>query len=234
MRLVGTVLVLGALAALPAQAQSKTGQVGAAPAAQAPAPDAPSLIPANGVDAPPRQGFYVEAALGIFTTFGGDAGISNGQPYLSMAVGRTVGSDAALFLSLGIGASSSNCFDDTASGNCFAADSFAATYFEVGGSYGGEVASRLRLSGKLVVGMTQLSPSPVHDSTQTAGTANYVPGSLFGPHAGLGVTLDYDTHLDHFAVGLDLTGRFTLASRPDSGSFGLFSIAFMPRVRYVF
>jgi hypothetical protein len=211
----------GLLAAAPALADSKTAAVAGQDLSEPP--------PANGVDPAPRHGIYAEAAFGIFTTVGGAAGLSNGQPFLAMAVGSTLGSNATLFVSLGIGSSSSSCYDAAPSGDCLAADSFEAAYLEVGGSYGGELVHRLKLSGKLVAGLTQLAPSPVRDST-----ANTVPDNLFGPHFGAGVTLDYDTHLDHFSVGLDLTGRYTFAARPDTGTFGLFSIAFMPRVRYVF
>jgi hypothetical protein len=227
------VLAAAALLASPAFADPSGGSAGAPmapPAAQAPAQA--QAIPANGVDAAPRRGFFAEAAFGIFTTVGGAAGLSNGQPYLSMAFGKNIGDNAAIFASLGIGSSASNCFEtQTLCDQGHAADSFAATYFELGGSYGGELVSRLHLSGKLVVGGTQMAPSPVSDKSTTPAT---VPGSLFGPHAGLGVSLDYDTHLDHFGVGLELTGRYTFASRPDTGSFGLLSIAFMPRIRYVF
>jgi len=225
MRFVAVALVLGAVVSLPAMADDKSAPLVAGQAPQEP-------IPANGVDPAPRHGVYAEAGLGVFTTLGGSAGLSNGQPFLSMAIGGTLGDNATLFVALGIGAGSSNCYDESSAGTCLAADSFEAAFLEAGASYGGHVASRLRLSGKLVAGVTQLAPSPVHDST--APVASDVPGNLFGPHVGLGITLDYDTHLDHFSVGLDLTGRYTIASRPDSGTFGLMSIAFMPRVRYVF
>ena len=100
----------------------------------------------------------------------------------------------------------------------------------------GELANRLRLSGRLVLGLTQLAPGPASVAAPVAGNpkARGVPDSLYGPHGGLGFGLDYDTRLDHFAVGFDIMGRFTVASVPDSGSFSLLSIAFLPRIRYVF
>jgi len=233
MRLAGVlVAAVAVLVASPAFADPSGGSAGAPVAPPPPQVAQAPAIPANGVDAEPRRGFFAEAAFGIFTTIGGAAGLSNGQPYLSMAFGRTLGDNAAIFLSLGIGSSSSSCYEAQAlCDQGHAADSFAATYVELGGSLGFEPVSRLHFSGKLLVGGTQLAPSPVSDKTTTPAT---VPGSLFGPHAGIGASLDYDTHLDHFGIGIDLTGRYTFASRPDTGSFGLLSIAFMPRIRYVF
>ena len=162
------VLAAAALLASPAFADPSGGSAGA-PMAPPPAQAQAQAIPANGVDAAPRRGFFAEAAFGIFTTVGGAAGLSNGQPYLSMAFGKNIGDNAAIFLSLGIGSSASNCFEEqTLCDQGHAADSFAATYFELGGSYGGELVSRLHLSGKLVVGGTQMAPSPVSDISKGA------------------------------------------------------------------
>jgi hypothetical protein len=89
---------------------------------------------------------------------------------------------------------------------------------------------RLLLSGKLVGGLTVLSPGPARDTA-----ANAVPDNLFGVHGGGGLALDYDTRLDHFAIGIDALVRYTVAQRPGgAGSLGLASLAVMPRLRYVF
>jgi hypothetical protein len=185
--------------------------------------------PQTGVDPRPKRGIFAETTLGLFTSLGGSQALSNGQPYLGMTVGRDLGDLATIFVALGIGASSASCFDLTAAGTCNAADSFGATYLEGGASYGKELANRLRLSGRIVAGVTQLAPGPIKDTV-----AKVVPDSLYGFHAGAGLGIDYDTRLDHFAVGFDIIGRFTVAGRPDSGTFNLFTIAFLPRIRYVF
>jgi hypothetical protein len=184
-----------------------------------------AAVPVNGVDEPPRRVVFVETALGVFTTFGGSAKVANAQPYLSMTVGSEVGEHGALFASLGIGASAASCFSTTATGDCAAADSFGATFVELGGSYGLGIALRTLLSLKLVAGMTDLSPGPVRKD-------NNVPDHLLGYHFGGGLSLDYDTHLDHFAVGLDALVRRTMV-KADS-SVGITSLAVMPRIRYVF
>jgi hypothetical protein len=187
-------------------------------------------LPQLGVDPKPRRGLFAETTLGLFTSLGGSQLFSNGQPYLGMVVGRDLGDLANVFLGLGIGASSSSCFDLAANGaDCNAADSFGANYLEAGGSYGLALSPRLRLSGRAVAGLTQLAPGPVKDTV-----AKVVPDSLYGFHFGGGAGLDYDTRLDHFAVGVDVIGRFTIARRPDSGSFTLFTLALCPRIRYVF
>jgi len=195
------------------------------------APQAAGPVSATGVDERPRRGTFAEVTLGVFTTMGGSRFMSNGQPYLGLMVGREVGEAASIFGALGIGASSASCFDLGSTGNCKAADSFGATYLEVGASYGAQLGSRVLLSGKIVAGLTNLSPAPVTDSP----TSNVVSDNLFGFHGGVGLSLDYATRLDHFLVGLDALARYTLAQRPGGGgSANVASLSVMPRLRYVF
>ncbi|MCA1829656.1 MAG: adventurous gliding motility protein CglE [Myxococcales bacterium] len=193
---------------------------------------AASIVPATGVDEPPRRGTFTEVSLGSFTTLGGSATFSNLQPYISMTLGREIGAQAAVFASLGIGAASASCYQvDSRSGDCLAADSFGATFVEAGVAYGYPVWLRTLLSLKLVGGFTDLSPGPVRNGSS-------VPDHLPGFHLGAGGAIDYDTHLDHFAVGFDLLVRYTLARyTPTGGSsqtLGLPSLALIPRIRYVF
>lgn len=187
--------------------------------------------PALGVDEAPRRGTYVDASLGVFTAMGGSRLLSYAQPYLGMTLGRQIGTRAAVFASLGIGAASASCFQSDAGGNCLAADSFGATFVEGGTSWDFPLAPRASLGLKLLGGFTDLSPGPVRDG-------NAVPGHLPGFHFGGGASLDYDTRLDHFAVGVDALFRYTIARYAPSGggaqTLGLPSLAVMPRVRYVF
>ncbi len=183
--------------------------------------------PANGVDERPRRGTFVETSLGVFTSMGGSAAFSNGQAYLGMTVGREVGEQAAVFASLGIGAISASCYQHNPRGDnlpCLAADSFGATFLEGGASYGFQVGRRMLLSLKVVAGFTDLSPGPVTNSSGN------VPDRVPGFHFGGGGSFDYDTHLDHFGVGIDTILRYTIAR------YGLTlpSLAVMPRIRYVF
>ena len=191
-----------------------------------------AAVPANGVDEPPRRGTYAEMSLGVFTAMGGSAPLSNAQPYIGMTLGHEIGEQATVFASLGIGAASASCYDlQQPAGNCLAADSFGATFVEAGASYGVPAGLRTLLGLKIVAGFTDLSPGPVR-------SAKTVPDHLPGFHVGAGLALDYDTHLDHFAVGIDALFRYTIAKyTSDSGagsSLGLPSLAVMPRIRYVF
>jgi hypothetical protein len=197
----------------------------AAAAAQPdPAARPPDSLPVSGVDDTPRRGTYVEASLGVFTAMGGTRPFSSGQPYLAMTFGRDLGKRASVFASLGLGAASASCYQVSASGDsCLGADSFGATFLEIGFSYGFPIAARTLLSVKLLGGFTDLSPGPVqHDGV--------VPDHLPGLHAGAGLAFDYDTRLGHFAVGLDVVARETFAR----DSLRIPSLAVMPRIRYVF
>ena len=204
----------------------------AASAARAQAPLPATPVPATGFEEPPRRGTFLESSLGVFTVFGGSAAVSNAQPYLSFAFGRELGERATIFASLGIGGASGSCFQVAGDGSCVGADSFGAVFVEAGGSYGFVPAQRALLSFKLVAGLTDLTPGPTQNGSS-------VPGALLGFHFGGGVALDYDTHLDHFAVGADVLVRYTIASyAPAAGqgsqTLGLVSLAVMPRIRYVF
>lgn len=213
------VFLLALLVAASAQAQPDP-----APARQHEA------VPANGVDEPPRRGTFTEMSLGVFTAMGGSATFSNLQPYISMTLGRELGDQASLFATLGIGAASASCYQ-VENGDCLAADSFGATFVEGGASYGFPVFLRALLSLKFVAGFSDLSPGPVRNGST-------VPDHLPGFHVGSGLAFDYDTHLDHFAVGIDALFRYTLAKYTPSGgsaqTLGLPSLAVMPRIRYVF
>ena len=57
-----------------------------------------------------------------------------------------------------------------------------------------------------------------------------VPDHIPGVHVGAGIALDYDTRLDHFAVGLDAVVRETFTR----DGLRIPSLAVMPRIRYVF
>jgi hypothetical protein len=180
--------------------------------------------PANGVNEAPHRGVYVETSLGVYTSMGGTASLSNGQAYLGMSLGYEIGQQATIFASLGIGATSASCYQPNTLGGCSAADSFGATFVEGGVSYGFPVGLRTLLSLKGVAGFTDLSPGPVTNS------AGNVPDHVPGFHFGGGLSLDYDTHLEHFGVGIDALMRYTLARY----NLNLASLAVMPRIRYVF
>jgi hypothetical protein len=215
------------LAAMLCAAAARAGEPDASASDQ---PAGLGAIPTQGVEQKPRHGTFAEAALGIFSTLGGSRAFSSAQPYLGMSAGREMGRTAALFVSLGIGASSNSCYQRSAGdAGCAGADSFGATFVELGASYGVPLASRALVSGKLVGGLTLFSPGPF---TRKDGA---VPEASFAPHAGAGLSVDYATRLDHFAVGLDALARYSFVSRPDgSARAGIASLALMPRIRYVF
>jgi hypothetical protein len=197
--------------------------LGAATVAPDPAARPPDSVPVAGVVDAPHRGTYVEAALGVFTAIGGSRRFSSGQPYLGMTLGRDLGARASVFASLGVGAASASCYQAGPGGQCLGADSFGATFLELGASYGVPLLPRTLLSLKLLGGYTDLSPGPVQSN-------GAVPDHLGGFHAGAGLAFDYDTQLDHFTVGLDAIFRETFAKQ----DLKLPSLAVMPRIRYVF
>jgi hypothetical protein len=189
-----------------------------------PAARPPDTVVAAGVDDAPRRGTWVEAALGVFTAMGGSRTFSSGEPYLSMTIGRDLGARASVFASLGLGSSRASCYQPSPTGDsCLGADSFGATFVELGVAYAFPIARRTLLSAKLLGGFTDLSPGPVQSN-------GAVPDHVPGLHAGAGMGIEYDTRLDHFAVGIDAVARETFARY----ALRFPSLAVMPRIRYVF
>jgi hypothetical protein len=196
----------------------------AAPAQPDPGARPPDTVVVAGIEDAPRRGTYVEAALGVFTAMGGTRPFSSGEPFLAMTLGRDLGSHASVFVSLGLGATRASCYQPSPTkDSCLGADSFGATFLELGISYGFAIAARTTLGAKVLGGFTDLSPGPV----QANGA---VPDHVPGLHAGAGLFLDYDTRLDHFAVGIDTVMRETFARY----GVRLPSLVLMPRIRYVF
>jgi hypothetical protein len=189
-----------------------------------PAARPPDTVVVAGIDDSPRRGTYVEAALGVFTAMGGTRPFSSSEPYLAMTIGRDLGARASIFASLGLGAARASCYQPSPSGDsCLGADSFGATFIELGFSYGLPIAPRTTLSAKVLGGFTDLSPGPVQSN-------GAVPDHVPGLHVGGGMAVDYDTRLDHFAIGIDAVVRETFARH----ALRLPSLAVMPRIRYVF
>jgi hypothetical protein len=201
------------------------------------------VAPATALDEQPHRGTYVETSLGIFTAFGGSAGASNVQPFLSLSLGREIGESVTMFLSLGISGVSASCFaSEVGVSQCpTAPDSFGMTFIEVGASFGFSLAPRTLLSLKVVSGGTDISPGPLLNTTPSnpypgclsAASPCAAPDSLFGYHFGGGLSLDYDTRLPHFGIGVDLLVRYTVASY-SSQTLGITSASLLPRIRYVF
>jgi hypothetical protein len=103
------------------------------------------------------------------------------------------------------------------------------TFLEMGASAGTRLAPRTIVSAKVLGGVGIFSPGPF------AHLDGSVPDRVVAPHLGMGVGIDYDTHLDHFSVGIDALGRYSLANKPDNqGRAGIASVAVVPRIRYVF
>jgi len=196
--------------------------LGAAAAQPDPSGRPPDSVPVAGVTPSLHRGTWVQAALGVFTAMGGSRRFSSGQPYLGMTLGRDLGERASVFASLGVGAASAQCYQSDPAGGCLGADSFGATFIDLGFSYGFPVLPRTLFSVGLLVGLTDLSPGPVL-------RGGSVPDHLRGFHGGAGVALEYRTRMENFALGLEAVFRETFAP-----AVNVPSLAVMPRIRYVF
>jgi hypothetical protein len=176
--------------------------------------------PPQGVPAEPRRGFFTELALGAFFTLGGDDAYSDVQPSLQLGVGYELAfAQGRVLVPLGLqaalGSNARNCWAGRlSSGACSGADTFTLTLVEVAAGALFEVAERLYLGPRLLLGGTLLDPEPR-------------PGLRFQFDLGLVATLEYGTALDHFSVGVDVIYRLVLGP-------GISAIAIQPHVKYTF
>lgn len=179
-----------------------------------------AATPSEGVPLQVRRGFFTETDIGGFFTVGGDNAYSNLQTYLQLGVGYqlTLNEGKGLIpigFHVGIGANAQNCWAGLLpNGSCSTSDNFTLTMLSLSAGYMHEVVERLYLGGKLIVGGTLLDPPPVPDVT-------------FGVNAGVALSVEYATNMDHFSIGLDVSYRIIVGPNINA-------LMFYPRVQYTF
>jgi hypothetical protein len=179
-----------------------------------------AATPPEGVPLKVRRGFFTETDIGVLLTLGGDDLYSNGQAYLQLGLGYQLTINDARGLipigfHVGIGANAQNCWaGKTNSGVCLASDNFTMTFLSLTAGYLHRLAGRHYLGGKAIFGYTLLDPEPVK-------------GVRGGLNAGMAVSYEYATNMDHFSIGVDAS--FRLIVGPNINVF-----AFFPRVQYTF
>lgn len=187
--------------------------------------------PANGVAFQPRNGWFAETQLGVFTTFGGLKPASNAQPYVALSFGFDLPvPNLSAFVTVAHGYNAGSCrdvivksgesvcntykFED---GSPWAApDNFSVIPAEVGARYSiADIMPRLKATLAATVGYSLLTPQ----ITETA------PGG--SPHAGFGVGVSYATRLPGLDIGAEVLARVAFAPM-------IPSLSAYPRIRYVF
>lgn len=188
------------------------------------------LEPSVGVPYQPREGFFAETQLGVFTALGGRKTFSNAQPYVALSIGKDFGSIApglSLFFTVAHAYNAGSCRQTTDAGACQtyklpdgssygSPDSFSVIPIELGGRYRfKQLIPRLGLYGGLVGGISLLTPRIFEDAPPMT------------PHAGLSTGIEYVTRLEGLTVGAEVLVRVGFAPV-------LPSLAFSPRIQYVF
>jgi hypothetical protein len=170
-----------------------------------------------------RHGFFAEADLGVFFTFGGydttkappaKRALSNVQPYLGAVFGYDVLSARDYALSAGLklavgysgGAARLNA-DEAGNPGAFkvtekSAD-FAVVEIGIATAFAYHLTDRLALTIKADGGLASVDPTPVVPAS-TPGASSAAFSGMFGVGAGV----EYFTLLNDFSVGLDL--RFAM------------------------
>ncbi len=185
--------------------------------------------PAEGIPLTVRRGFFTETNVGGLVNLGGADGYSNLQTYLQLGVGYNIGQSIELGVHVGIGANAQNCYGTRPANNpdgCVGqdgksplTDNFTMFFIDATAAYFFQVYERLYVAPKLMVGYTLLEPAPAERSD-----GSLVTGAL---NLGLGIGVEYATNMDHFSIGVDVTGRMILGPN-------IISLQFFPRVKYTF
>lgn len=186
--------------------------------------------PSEGVALKVRRGFFTETDIGGFMTLGGDNAYSNLQTYLQLGVGYDVSETIELGLHVGIGANAANCYSGLKTNEtCIETDNFTMMFLSLTGAYLFALAERFYLTPKLAAGYTLLEPAPVYDPPR--GTDGQLAEGArpinSGPHAGVGLGIEYATNMDHFSIGVDVLARYVIGPN-------ILALQFFPRVKYTF
>lgn len=191
---------------------------------------AQAATPMQGVPTQIRRGFFTETDFGGFFTLGGEGkSPSDAQVYFHLGAGYDLYAKGNHIFSLaagvGMGTSAGSCFGAPGDGaqpclNSVTGDplsnNWSATMLEASALYGYQVMPRLMLTGRVLGGMSWISPDNAFED-----------GENMIPTVGAGIGAEWATAFDHFSLGLDLAGRMFVGT----DAIGL-SVA--PRVKYTF
>lgn len=196
---------------------------------------AAQAAPLSGVPQEIRTGLFADVNLGAYLTLGGAdqagaTGPSNPQVYSQFAIGYDFTREWSAFVTFGMGASAASCFaiDDRGNPQCYKAptgnalvysDNFTATMFTAEAAYNYFMTDRLSLRPHLGGGYSLLGPAPMADANGEPIDSALIVGG--------GVGILYATHMDHFKIGIDVSGRYLIG--PD-----FLSLAVTPYIQYTF
>lgn len=177
-----------------------------------------------------RRGFFAEAGLGVYFTFGGrntndtnpdnpypKKGISNVQPYLALTFGYDlVHSDsfalnAGLRLSAGYSGGAGRVTDEEIANNFDEVSTKPSDFavLETGVAVGAAffVSERVALTVKVDGGLAAVDPNPTRFASEEGASS-----AAFAPIVGGGLGVEYFTLLNDFSVGTDLRFAMVLLS----------------------
>jgi hypothetical protein len=197
---------------------------------------AQAQTPPQGVALTVRRGFFTETDIGVFFALGGKNGYSNAQTYLQLGVGYDLSENIEIGAHFATAASAQNCYvaPDQPDLPCelrFGTarvdfpENFTLTYLDVTVAYLFRVAERFYIAPKLAGGWTFLDPAPVPEGSPTKAEDIQLVESA--PNAGVGLGIEYATHMDHFSIGADVLARQIIGPN-------IPTIAVFGRVKYTF
>ncbi len=183
--------------------------------------------PQLGVKPTLHQGLFADLQVGTFFTMNTDsqrvgAQVSNAQPYVGVGMGYDITRNVVAGLTVGFGASAGPCFDpDYSTGQCRGVRSFSVFLINAQVGYLHELDHQWYVGGKVLGGGALMTPGPVESDGGDL---------LVGYNAGLALTTEYHTHLEHFVLGLDVAATLVMGgARVQFPSFAIY-----PRLKYVF
>ena len=185
--------------------------------------------PATGIDEQLRAGLFFDLNVGgSFVAGAQNRTVSNAQVTMKWELGydiiKTPKPSDFFGLGLGIyyqlGAAANACFDtwDDKKQLCSGTSDFEIHTFAAEVIFKLRLIDRLYFRPRIVLGFDYLPPTG--DNTKVA-------GGIGGFKPGLGVGIEYATHLDHFNVGIDVDAGLIIGPN-------IPTVAFYPMVKYTF
>lgn len=136
-------------------------------------------------------GFYFEGRGGVFLTFGGSRGYSDGQPFFGFEFGYDINESLSLQLSYAAGYQAANPLKDPYDNPEYHYD-FGLTFINVSADYDLYAAERWAIEARLGGGIVIINPDAEPDPSP-------VDGDVFA-----GFRFEYYTLLRHFTVGAEV------------------------------
>ncbi|MBN2499090.1 MAG: adventurous gliding motility protein CglE [Deltaproteobacteria bacterium] len=143
-------------------------------------------------------GFYFEGRGGVFLTFAGSRGYSNGQPFFGFEFGYDITDELSVQVAYASGYQAANPIKDPLEDPTYKHYDFGLTFFNLSADYDVWGGKRFALEARLGGGVVLISPEATPDQCP-------IDGDIFA-----GFRFEYYSLLRHFTFGAEVDFYFVM------------------------